>query len=205
MITAAIALSASTAGAEVFIPSGAWATFQTVTNEEKKPVCGMQTTFPKDNASIMIKYILGEKGLLVQMFKDSWRFPAEPIDISLIVSLDTYSQSIAARGGVTEGGSPVVQFRLGTGIDDFLRGFSDADLMRLEFPQGDEPRWNARMIGSRKAAQMFKRCVVAIIEANPKTQPYGGGSTQPFGSGKKATQPTQPIAPKRTREDDGSI
>jgi hypothetical protein len=71
MITAAIALSATTAGAEVFIPSGAWGTFQTVTNDEKKPVCGMQTTFPKDNASIMIKYILGEKGLLVQMFKDS--------------------------------------------------------------------------------------------------------------------------------------
>jgi hypothetical protein len=100
----------------------------------------------------------------------------------------------------------VVQFRLGTGIDDFLRGFSDADLMQIEFPQGDEPRWNARMIGSRKAAQIFKRCVVAIIEANPKTQPYGsGGSTQPFGSGKKPTQPTQPIAPRPTRDDDGSI
>ena len=135
------------------------------------------------------------------------RFPADPVDIPLIVGLDTYSQSIAARGGVTESGSPVVQFRLGTGIDDFLRGFADADLMRLEFPQGDEPRWNARMIGSRKAAQIFKRCVVAIIEANPKTQPYGssGGSTQPFGSGKKLTQPTQPIAPRATRDVDGSI
>jgi hypothetical protein len=66
-------------------------------------------------------------------------------------------------------------------------------MMRIEFPQGDEPRWNAQMIGSRKAALTFKRCVVAVIEANPKTQPYGGGAAKP-------TQPVKPVA-----KDDGSI
>jgi len=101
-----------------------------------------------------------------------------------------------------------VEFKIGNGLDIFLREFADADVIWIEFQQGDEPRWEARMIGSRKAAQMFKHCIYQVIDGDKSatTQPYsGGGSTQPFGSGKKPTQPTQPIAPKLTREDDGSI
>ena len=208
LAAAAVAVSATTANAEAFIPSGAWATFQTVVTGTKRPLCGMQTAFPKSGASIMIKYILGDKGLLFHFFKNDWRFPKDRmVELPLIVGFDrTYSQSIAAKGGLGESsGDPMIEFKIGNGLDTFLNQFAEADVMWIEFPQGDEPRWEARMIGSRKAAQMFRNCIVNIIDANKPaatTQPYGRAPTQPYASGKK---PTQPVKQPGAKDDDGSI
>jgi hypothetical protein len=207
LIAAAITLLAITANAETFIPSGAWATFQTVTSEGKKPVCGMQTVFRTDNATIMIKYVLGNKGLLVHIFKDSWRFPATgSVDIPISIQFDRNTPGrLVAEGGRGVDGNGVLEFKIGEGLDLFLREFAEADLMLIDFPQGDEPRWAARMVGSRKAALMFKQCIFSIIEqaeraGSKPTQPYGGGPTQPYGARKT---PTQPV--KQPTEDDGSI
>ncbi|WP_036016843.1 hypothetical protein [Bradyrhizobium sp. WSM1743] len=204
----AIALSVTTAAAQVSIPSGAWSAYRDKTSDSKT-ICGMQTYFPAAKASIFVKFIEGDDRIRVHMMKDSWRFPSDhSIDIQLTVGFDGYSQVVNARGGVSEKGYPMVEFSLTSGIDEFLRQFGDANYMWIEYPQGDEPRWSARMIGSRKAAMLFKVCTLAVLDqmsARKPTQPYGSAPakpTQPFGSAK---QPTQPIKQPPSKNDDGSI
>jgi len=40
--------------------------------------------------------------------------------------------------------------------------FGDAEKMTINFPQGNEPQWTAKIDGSRKAASSFAQCIAAL-------------------------------------------
>jgi hypothetical protein len=83
----------------------------------------------------------------------------------------------------------MVEFTLkGDLIGDFLHEFGEANRMWVRFDAGTEQPWVADMVGSRKAAAMFKNCVASL------PQP-----TQPF-----AQQPSQPYS-SASKKDDGGI
>jgi hypothetical protein len=201
---AALALSATTATADVSIPSGYWEAFRTANPESGKSICGMSTSYPRAGASIMVKYVEGDASMLVQIMKNSWRFPSDrQVDIPLTVGFDGYSQSVNAKGGLGENGQPLVEFRLRSGMDEFLRQFSDANVMWVDFPEGSEGRWDAKMMGSRRAAQLFRVCTISVLDQmagkRKPTQPYDNKPTQPYGATKPASEPA------KQKADDGSL
>jgi hypothetical protein len=93
------------------------------------------------------------------------------------------------------------------GSDDMaklLKAFGDADRVVISFPDGDEPSWNVKMDGSRKAANEFKHCMYEVQQAIKSAQPTSPVKpTQPVTP--RATQPTQPAGNRDRAKDDGSI
>ena len=81
----------------------------------------------------------------------------------------------------------------------FCNLFAEANRIKINFPDGDEPDWNADMVGSRATSTAFRRCA-AVLEKNTPTQPTGKAAP---------TQPTQPggTSPvkKPAKKDDGSV
>lgn len=213
---AALALTVTAATADVVIPSGYWEAFRTKNDDTGNTICGMRTSSPNGSA-IMVKYVEGDASILVQVLKPTWSFPADrTIELQLTVGFDANSQVVKAKGYMTRSTTsqislPFVEFRLNSGIDDFLREFADANTMWLEFPEGNEGRWTAKMVGSRKTAQLFRGCTLSVLDrlksATQPTQPYGNKPTQPYGS--KPTQPygtpKPPSQPVRQKADDGSV
>ena len=129
----------------------------------------MKTEYADVQASIMVKYILGEKTLTVLIFKTGWRFPADqPVKFPLTLGFDN-----AVFGQVTAGGlsprnmSPMIEFDIANElIGSFLKAFGDAQLLWIRFDEGTEKPWPAKMSGSRNAAKLFAGCVSNLIEAN---------------------------------------
>jgi hypothetical protein len=220
MIAATLLLTAA-AGYAGEVRSGFWTVFDTKGDGRlNKPLCGMKTVYADVNASIMIKYILGEKTLTVHIFKAGWHFPTDqPVKfpITLGFDSDTFGQVIA--GGMSPPNvSPMIEFDIATNsISNFLKAFGDAQLLWIRFDEGTEKPWPAKMSGSRNAARLFAGCISNLIEAN-STQPYGNSSTQPYGNSSTqpygAAPPTQPYAapntplklhPPSVKKDDGQI
>jgi hypothetical protein len=219
-VVAMLLLTAAT-GRAGEVRSGYWTVFDTKGDGKlNKPLCGMKTEYADVQASIMVKYILGEKTLTVHIFKTGWRFPSDqPVKFPLTLGFDN-----AVFGQVTAAGlsphnmSPMIEFDIANeSIGSFLKAFGDAQLLWIRFDEGTEKPWPAKMSGSRHAAKLFAGCVSNLIEAN-STQPYGNSSTQPYGNSSTqpygAAPPTQPYAaprgplnlqPSSVKKEDGQI
>jgi hypothetical protein len=185
---AALALAAAIQpAAATEVQSGYWKVFDTPGDADNKPLCGMSTSYADVNASIMIKYVLGTDKLMLHVFKQGWRFPAQPVTFQITLGFDqTAFGSTTAIGENRAGVGPLVEFYVANkAIDNFLKAFSNADWLWINFDEGSEKLWTARMVGSRRAADLFAGCIRNLIGAN-STQPYGESSTQPYGNG---TQP----------------
>jgi hypothetical protein len=227
MVAAALLLSAITTAHAREVRSGYWTVFDGNVNGKLKPLCGMKTVYTDVNASIMVKYILGENNLVVHIFKAGWRFPENAITFPITLGFDQEAWGHTTALGLNNPrAGPMVEFNIATeATGSFLKAFGEAELLWLRFDEGTEKPWPAKMYGSRNAASMFARCISNLIEANstqpygkPETQPYGNSSTQPYGSQTQpysAAPPSQPSngAPKAgkpltlpsAKKDDGSI
>jgi hypothetical protein len=224
--TAALLLSATGHATEV--RSGYWTVFDGNVdgNGRLKPLCGMKTVYGVVNASIIVKYILGDKNLIVHIFKAGWRFPEKAITfpITLGFNKEVWGHTTALGVDNPKAG-PMVEFYVATeATDRFLKAFGEAEWMWIGFDEGSEKPWPAKMGGSRNAASMFGRCVTNLINANstqpygkPETQPYSNSATQPYGNSQtqpySAAPPSQPngapagkpVTLPSAKKDDGTI
>jgi hypothetical protein len=193
--------------------SGYWTTFYTKTHEGH-PLCGMRSSYRYSDSnapdgSLMVKFIKGDKHLLVHAFKNSWRIP-HGVKIPIYMTFDNSQPFTAEATGMARNGLNYVEFGIASEFSlDFFKLFAAATKMTLGFTEGSEPPWTANMTGSREAIGSFARCITAISDnGTSSTQPYGnGGATQPFGKtpsqpyGKPAPQPPRPAV----KRDDGSV
>jgi hypothetical protein len=180
---------------------GYWETFGIANNNDGQSMCGMQANF--NNVGRLYVKWTSQNGMWLQVWKPSWRV-AKGIDVPFQLEFfddakpgDSYTITAAAGLAVpSEGG-------LGSSVNmtvkkqdraDLLKVFGDADMLTVNFPQGDEPQWSTKMDGSRKAANEFMRCIYIVQQA-------ARASTQPV-----TRQPTQPIGKAPIKQvDDGGI
>jgi len=47
---------------------------------------------------------------------------------------------------------------------EYLEAFASSETMIINFENGDEPRWNVKMAGSRDATKVFRTCVKGLGE-----------------------------------------
>ena len=127
LATAALISLASPALARE-VRSGYWTVFDTEGNAENKPLCGMRTQYGDVQASIYIKYVLGEKHLIAQVFKAGWRFPEKPIAFPVTLGFDDgIYGSTTALGSNVPGVGPMMEFNIANGAtDSFLTAFGTA-------------------------------------------------------------------------------
>lgn len=124
--------------------------------------------------------------IAVQIFKTSWRIPTgTKITVEIGFDKDLWG-SIDTAIGTTKtdkyGKSGMVEFGIARdSVEHFLHEFGEADTMWLNFPNGSEGTWTARMVGSRKASGAFAYRIATLM-ANKPSQPFGAApATQPFG------------------------
>jgi predicted aspartyl protease len=148
-----------------------WSSFSTRVTDEGKfygtPVCGMVTAVggEANNAAITIKYLRGQPGLLVQIFKRSWRFrPQMAFDVRLNFYLDDHQPLGVVAGGRKQlGDFGMIAFAIHpTRVADFLRQFADANWMTVVFTDRTDGNWKATMQGSRDAVNNFRTCVASL-------------------------------------------
>ena len=198
------------------VRSGYWTVFDTKGGGENKPLCGMKTSYADVGASIIIKYVLRERTLLVHVFKPGWLLPEKPIQLPITLGFDRgVFGSTTAMGYTKPGLTPVIEFNIANeATESFLTEFGKANWMWIRFDEGTEKPWPAKMEGSRDAATYFASCIKSLIDANstqpygkPSTQPYGGSQTQPYGNDAPPQLGQQPIplTPKQPAKDSGAI
>ena len=177
--------------------NGYWTTFYTK-SYDGVPLCGLKSnySYTSDSSyagSLMIKFGKGDKNLLVQAFKNSWRIP-HGVKIPVYMTFDNSQPFTATAAGIANNGLNYVEFLVATEFSKrFFDLFAAANTMTLGFSEGNEPPWTANMTGSREAIMSFSSCIVAISEPGTPpstTQPSGGGTTQPF----NRTPSTQPFS-----------
>src|SRR5215471_5514902 len=84
---ATVISSGTTASAETIARSGYWNAYYVAANR----ACGMGTNFRAQNGdlgALHIKWFAGSNGLMVQAFKDSWRFPQDKTPVPLTLGFD---------------------------------------------------------------------------------------------------------------------
>ena len=174
----------------------------------------MFTRYADAQASIMIKYIQGADHLVIHVFKRGWRFPDRTSDIPDHAWLRQGRLRLDHRDRAqsTSSAGPMVEFYIKTETTgNFLAEFGKAEWMWIRFDEGSEKPWPARMYGSRNAAAMFARCVVAMAESSSTqpygkpapTQPYSNSQTQPYAEPNRKDGPTPTQQP--AKKDNGSI
>ena len=175
---------------------GNWTAFYTVSNQGN-PLCGMTTYWLNNRdgtaATAHLKYTSGSV-ITVQLFKSGWRIP-KGTTVNVSISFDNSQQfAVGAKSGIYENDA-YLQFDVKEGTEaDLLGLIADAREFKINFPDGDEPTWVAKMYGSREVSDAFRRCAFAL-DKNAPTQPTGKAAP---------TQPTKPMQPA-TKRDDGSV
>ena len=177
--------------------SGSWASFAGKANNGR-PLCGMKTWNGQTGATVMIKYFGGLGGALeIQATKPAWRFRADTVtradvffDSAWFGGTDKAETENAPFGGMVSFVIP------NTMTENFLNEFAAADKMRLQM---GGVTWTADMVGSRNAADAFKKCMVPLlaIELNQGQQQPRAQAPQP------QTQPQTQPAPAPAKRKPG--
>ena len=200
MTAAALALLTTAAQAKphTLFKGTYWQTFGMASNDDGQPMCGMRTG--GDVTRLYIKWT-PQNGMKVQVWKSNWRL-AEGTEVPFVLGFFDGAKpgdniTLSTDGGLaepTEGGIGTSVFMTvsNENMAKLLKVFGDADRMTVNFPQGDEPQWNAKMEGSRKAADEFMHCMY-VVQQNIPTSPV------------KPTQPTGKTTPKANVKDNGGI
>ena len=198
-----------------------WTTFATINDNKNVDVryqCAVQT-----EGSTTSKFFLKwtpQYGLRIQLWKKNWQLPEDavvPFSIDLFEdSKPDDGKTLTVKGGwavpaAGNYGASVFGEIHEDHTNDFMVAFRAADRMVVNFPDGDEPSWNMKGEGTRKAGEEFAKCIAfmrktlgdtanATSPVTPKTSP-----TSPV----KPTSPMPPVQPaddrKRVTKDDGSV
>ena len=197
-----------------------WSTFATIDDKPKSGNSPYQCAVQTEGSTTSKFYIkwTPSYGLRVQLWKRGWQIEEDTnVKFTLDVFDDakpdnnktlTVDHSWTVPAG-TYGTSVFASIREDQAVD-FMQSFREADRLVVNFPEGDEPAWNMRGEGTRKAGEEFAKCVAFMRKT------IGGGTastTSPVGP--KATSPTSPAKPtspvqptddrKRVKKDDGSV
>ena len=145
-----------------------WLTYGMSSNNDGVPMCGMQTT--GSDRLFYIKWI-PTNGMIVQAWKQNWRLPEGsevPFKLDFVDNANadnnrtiTAEAALGTPSDAGRGSSVFMTIEDGE-MGELLRVFAEADKMTLRFPAGDEPAWDAKMEGSRKAAEAFRGCIMGI-------------------------------------------
>jgi hypothetical protein len=185
----------------VLYNNGVWRTYAMAANDGQ-PLCGMEIN--GQDRSMFVKVQL-DGVLEVQLWKNTWRFPDDGVDVQLVVGFDKNEMVDATGRGVNKTTDNRSQGQIFFWLKDdvadgFLHEFGEADKMFVRFTQGNEQPWIANMKGSRDAANAFRNYLAAMRKNfTPPTQPYGDTP--------QASQPTQPTQPysSASKKNDGGI
>ncbi|MBO1073840.1 hypothetical protein [Roseomonas marmotae] len=163
---------------------GAWKAYGG-TSESGTPLCG--AAVQGRGRSLHLKYFLNQPGLVVHVFKRSWRIP-QGVDVPVRLWIDGHEGWVASATPLP--GGTGIQFRFGTDLlEEFEALFRAGRMMRLHFLDGDEEPWEADLQGSDRVASAFVRCMDVIAGQAP-TQPYARGSPVPDSA------PARPFLPR---------
>ena len=173
--------------------SGVWTNFSGY--GESGPVCGMNVQ--SHDRAIYIKYF-GDKDILaVQFFKTTWRIPeGTKITVELGFDKNSWGTNENAYGSTLEkGGMGEIYTEINSdSFADFLEQVAAANTMWVQFPDGNEDRWNANMEGSRNSVNSFLKCIEVMKKV----------TTQPYANGSKSSQPSQPFSDSKSSEPFGA-
>jgi hypothetical protein len=172
---------------------GYWRAYE-MTSDKNSTICGMETG--GKNSALIIKAQPDTHGLWIRLFKTSWKFPKDGVDVPLVFMLDNDEQQkleTTARGYMSKGDKDIamVEFEIsGDTASQFLDDVARAGLLTVTFKEGNEQTWSAKMDGSREAAAALKKCAAQFptFTADPSvkpTQPYSEQSTQPYSTDAK--------------------
>jgi hypothetical protein len=148
-----------------------------------------------DYGFVAVKYFVGSPGLVIQVFKNSWHFPARATPVPVVVGFDNRPVYDVVGLGYPADHEGLVELHVEPAHSvEFMELFSNANTMWVRFKQGNDLPWTTKMFGNRGAASMFARCVVQFAPSGRPTEPYNAAPTQPYGA--PATQPYQSEPPR---------
>jgi hypothetical protein len=222
LTTAAIALLMTTAAHAASKSNGIttynlhqgkyWSTFATI-NDNKNADSPYQCAIQTEGSTTSKFYIKWTPtyGLRVQMWKKSWQI-AEDTIIPFTIDLFDDRKPDDAKTLTVNGGWAVPAGNYGTSVfgtihedhtDAFMTKFREADRLVVNFPDGDEPSWNMKGEGTRKAAEEFAQCVAFMR----KTLGDTANATQPTKPKTSPSKPQDTTSPTKgsAKKDNGSI
>jgi ketosteroid isomerase-like protein len=176
LATAAIALSITTAAqaannVTTLFARNYWVVTHMAHSNEGKPMCLMtsQISFGTSllnsgNAYVRIKWEKGRSSPFIQLDKMNWHFPQD-MQVPYTINFDNGHRDFV---GVSKIHPAIGITVLLTGaMEDgnaFLDDFSHSETMTINFDNGNEPKWNVKMAGSRDATKAFRSCVKGLGE-----------------------------------------
>ena len=160
LTAAAVILLSTTAQAQRNeITSGLW-TYAQSTNRN---ICTMKTQMGDGNphrGMVMVKYQRGGEGLFVQVTKNTWEFERGS-QIRANLKFDSVDHFVTGKSFPRrDNRDAYIEFQVKAEYTaDFLELFGEANFLTINWPDGNEPDWNAAMEGSRDVATNFTECV----------------------------------------------
>jgi hypothetical protein len=192
-VGAVLAMLAGVAEAQIhwLESTGAWRSYGGL-SDQGTPVCGMRVL--SGERAFHVKYFGGNDFLTVQVFKDSWRIPANT-DVRVRYGVDGDMRWYATALGQRD----FIEWRIDMEtMREFERSFRLGNRLEIVFPDGNETGWMVSLRGSNAITSSFVRCL-GIMQENGliPSRPRGSG-TQPFGTPSRPPAPTQPFTPRRS-------
>ena len=225
LIAAALALSMTTAHAATTKVNGVtiydlhkgkwWSAFATI-NDNKDADVAFQCALHTEGSTTSKFYIkwTPNYGLRVQLWKKDWQLPE---GVPIPFELDLFGEGFAKTLTVKNGWAVKPAGAVGTSVfgdvhedhtADFMEKFREADRLVINFPEGDEPSWNMKSEGTRKAGEEFAKCIATmrkvLSETASSTSPIKPKATSPLGKPQAPAPTTSPIKPTG-KKDDGSV
>ena len=161
LIAAAVILLSTTVQARDELTSGLW----TYAHSTNRNICTMKTQMGDGNphrGMVFVKYQRGGDGLFVQLSKNTWEFErGQRPDIRANLKFDSVDHFVTGKAfSRRDNRDAYIEFQVKPEYTaDFLELFSEANMLTVNWPDGNEPDWNASMQGSRDVAASFTECV----------------------------------------------
>ena len=145
-----------------------WNAWYDASNHDGNPMCVMAAKFAWADGAIgraHVKWTV-RGGAFLQVWKSNWTLP-KGSTVSMSVTFidfdrDAPPQTITANAKTVSERSLISFDIRAEDLVPILGLFGDAEKMTINFPQGNEPQWTAKIDGSRKAASSFAQCIVAL-------------------------------------------
>jgi hypothetical protein len=177
---------------QVLARYGFWTAIRTVNPGTGLPMCVAGINNPNTGRSFYIKWARGDRFLMIQAFRTSWRIPGN-VRIPVTLQVDSNRVWTATAGNVESMNTGISWVVTGDAMLRFIEEFRLGSRMVLRFPTGSEAPWDINLGGTNAILSTFTQCMRDIT--GTATQPFGQqpapAPTQPFGN--PAPAPTQPF------------
>lgn len=158
-ITSSVAFAGTSASLEK------WTAFSDRT-PKGTPLCALTSapTAGQTVKNISVKKLGGDDHLNITMYKDSWKIPQGTSVITIIDFADGQPLTLESYGD-----GKVVDVALPKEVTAvFLSLLIDSKVIRISFPKGKEPTWEASLASIRPQLKVFVEC----MRKQENTQPF---------------------------------